>query len=372
MTLGNSLEEWQGRSWKSLKVVVIDSDADGIFAYLMALLTDPDGKVFPGLKQAPVVIEPDELVLERKYGKLLDGLEAVAFDTASRRPFDHHPPEDYPGECAVKNVAVVTGRYEADPVIQVMADQASQWDNFGGGDVFVSMNRRFKRLRNDPRWRTDARYRAKALKQALDLARELFEDWHYWQRQMHDPSLREVTEISSPRGLKGCIIHSDNVWARDVLQREGFALIAQITSQGEAWIRGNRHLVRSGVALPTLQTAFQDVLCTLRADIARPRGIQYDQNQLLNPGQLEGCEEVYHHERGMEIYIGGNLRKTGNRPNWDADYYDKVLTVAITLALDPGRFPKCCPATEGEHGCIGNQCGIYLANLPRCADQGRT
>ena len=369
---GIAIERWKGETWKPLQAVVIDADADGIFAYLMALHCDPDGTVFPGLDAAPVIVEPDRTVLEQKYGKLLDSRSAVAFDCAGRtdqRPFDHHPPEDYPDQCGIKNVAIVTGAYDSNLVVRAVADQAAHWDTRGGGDIFATINRRFKRFRDNPLWRSDPSYRLQAVREALVLARLLFEDWLYWAQQMQEPSLKTAIEagtIVGKSGERGCIIEHDSLGARDLAQKLGYALSCQITSFGEIAGRPNRRL--EGVNTVGM---LQDVLRILRSDIARPRGYRYFDEELLAPGTIEGCEEVYFHARGAEITIGGNDRNIGVKPEWDKEYYLKIMTVAITLALDPRRFPKCCPGYSGQHGCIGAECGIYLANLLRCSRQGR-
>lgn len=373
MTTGTAVESWRGQRWKDIEAVIIDADADGIFAYLMALHCDPAGEVFPHLSEAPVIVEPDRAVLEEQYGKLLDGRKAVAFDCAGRtakRPFDHHPPEDYPDECAMKNVAAVTGKYDSDPVIRAVADQAAHWDTRGGGDIFATINRRFKRLRDNPLWRSDPNYRLQAVREALSLAKLLFEDWLYWAQQMQEPGLKAAIEagtIVAKSGERGCIIQHDSLWARDLTQKMGYALICQITSHGEIAVRPNRRL--EGVN--TLSMLY-DVLRILRSDIARLKRYRYSDEQLLAPGTIEGCEEVYFHARGAEITVGGTDRNIGAKPDWDKDYYLRIMGVAITLALEPKRFPRCCPGFSGEHGCIGTECGIYLANLPRCGQQGRT
>ncbi|MFY9484512.1 MAG: hypothetical protein WAP74_02725 [Patescibacteria group bacterium] len=353
--------------------MIIDADADGIFAILMALHCDPDGKVFPGLAEAPIIVEPDRALLEQKYGKLLDSRQAVAFDCAGRtdqRPFDHHPPEDYPDECAIKNVAIVTRKYESDPVVRAVADQAAHWDTRGGGDIFATINRRFKRLRDNPLWRSNPEYRLQAVQEALVLARPLFDDWLYWAQQMQEPGLKAAIEagtIVAKSGERGCIIEHDSLWARDLAQKLGLAIICQITSHGEIAVRPNRRL--EGVNTLGM---LDDVLRILRSDIARPRGYRYSDDELLAPGTIAGCEEVYFHARGAEITVGGNDRNIGAKPDWDKDYYLKIMRVAVTLALEPKRFPQCCPGFSGQHGCIGAECGIYLANLPRCRSQGRT
>lgn len=331
-----TLEAFRGVRWNKTRVVIIDPDADGTFAYLLALKTNRQNKLFPGIEKAPVVIEPDDEVLERKYGAFLDVREAVAFDISGRRPFDHHPAEDYPDECAFKNVAVLSGWYAQHPAHRKMAQDAALWDTKGGGDrVWGAMNFMWNRLRGEnPKWWTSGAVGQKILQQALAYARETFQNWLFREKNFWDDGAAQTIErgtiVSADGKLKACIVKTDNPLVRERAQSEGHAVVAQINSRGQLFIRGNKRITDTNTA-----AIIERIVEKLRIELASINGcIVVDAEELLEPGLIASSPELYYAPSNREVFIGGNQRRISKLPAWEPAMRDKLIQVAVTSAIN--------------------------------------
>lgn len=366
-----------GMIWGRIRFALIDFDADGAFAYVLALFADPDGTIFPGLAKAPVIFEAYQNKREQKYGKWLDKLRGVAFDISGRRPGDHHPHSKYPGESAFLNIAVVTGLYDKDPVIRRMADNTAKWDVEGGGQEWWEINSLCKYFLSQPEFWHSEEFRKQAISDVITVAKIRFKAWYGREQVVGDPATAKQVEHgtiwSDDRRTKACIIEGDSLYLSDAGQYAGCAVTVQVTSEGYVWIRGNKNLKRKeGI---DTEPIIQDMVRIIRATIAAQNEVsyRYPEHLLTDGDELIGSECVYYASDGQNIFIGGNARNKGQLPEWwNATTRKNVIDNALTLALNRTRLPIKCPGYSGEPGCIQEDCPFHGAMLPRCMSRGLT